>query len=125
LLRYIEGRQVPELGTLASLPDEDQEIITAVLDSLSNFRNNIRADSNLLLSRKIRPLMDLDERLRTQADLQLPTLQLCRRVEGFGVYEPMEHRYVAGRARDVIVYCEVANFMSQYTEQSQWETRLT
>ncbi len=125
LLRYIEGKPVPDLGTLASLPREDQEIVTAVLDALSNFRNNLRADSNLLLSRKIRPLMDLGDRLRAQADLEIPTLQLCRRVDGFGVYEPIEHRFVAGRDRDVIVYCEVANFMSQLTEQQQWETRLT
>lgn len=125
LLRYIEGKQVPDLGTLASLPREDQEIVTAVLDSLSNFRSNIRADSNLLLSRKVKPLMDLGDRLRAQADLEIPTLLLARRVDGFGVYEPIEHRFVAGRDRDVIVYCEVANFMSQLTEQQQWETRLT
>lgn len=125
LLRYIEGKQVPDLGTLASLPREDQEIVTAILDSLSNFRNNLRADSNLLLSRKVKPLMDLGDRLRAQADLEIPTLLLARRVDGFGVYEPIEHRFVAGRDRDVIIYCEVANFMSQLTEQQQWETRLT
>lgn len=125
LLRYIEGKQVPELGTLASLTKEDQEIVTAVIDALSNYRSNLRADSNLLLSRKIKPLMDLSDRLRAQADLEIPTVQLCRRVDGFGVYEPLEARFVAGRDREVIVYCEVANFMSQMTEQNQWETRLT
>src|SRR5690606_7958651 len=103
LLRYIEGKQVPELGTLASLTKEDQEIVTAVIDALSNYRSNLRADSNLLLSRKIKPLMDLSDRLRAQADLEIPTVQLCRRVDGFGVYEPLEARFVAGRDREVIV----------------------
>src|SRR5690606_4336714 len=125
LLQFIQGKPVPDLSRLAALPEEDQEIITAILDGLTNFRNGITADPNLLLSRKVKPLIDAGERLRARSDLEIPVVELCRRVDGYGVYETVDHQFVAGQDRDVIVYCEVENFMSQFNEASRWETRLT
>lgn len=125
LLQFIQGKQAPDLSAIATLPEEDQEIVSAVLDSLSNFRHTIRSDSNPLLSRKVKPLMDLGERLRSRADLEVPTVQLCKRVDGYGVYEPIEQRFVAGQQHQVIVYCEIENFMSQLNGQNLWETKVT
>ncbi len=124
LHQFIQNKPAPDLATLATLPAEDQEIITAVVDGLTNFRSAVQSDPNLLLSRKVKPLIDMGRRLRARADLEVPIVDLCRRVDGFGVYEPIEPRFVAGQERDVIVYCEVENFMSQFSDKSQWETRL-
>src|SRR5437763_1381653 len=59
LLHFLRDEQVPQLDALTSLPLEDRELIAAVMDGLTNFRNGLRADNNMLLSRKVKPLMDL------------------------------------------------------------------
>ena len=126
LLRFLQDESVPQLATLASLPGEDREALTALLDGLSNFRSTLRRDNNLLLSRKIRPIMDMADRMRSQAELSIPTVALCSRVDGFGVYEPIDPpRFVAHREQQVIVYCEVANFSAQLSDKKLWETKLT
>lgn len=125
LLLFLEDEQVPELATLASLPEEDRELVTAVLDGLSNFRNGIRADNNMLLSRKVQPMLQMADRLRAQADLYIPAIALCTKVDGFGSYKVIDPpRFIAGSEHPAIVYCEIANFASQLNDQKLWETRL-
>jgi hypothetical protein len=100
--------------------------MSAVLDGISNFRNTLRQDNNMLLSQKIRPLTDLADRLRAQADLSIPTLTLCKQVDGFGRYEPMDSHLVAGQDNQAIIYCELANFSSQLKDDNkQWQTDVT
>lgn len=127
MMQFLKDEPTPDLATLSALPEEDRELVAAVMDGLSNFRTQIRADNNMLLSKKIRPMVDLAARLQSQAELNLPTLSLCRRVEGFGRYEPIEPpRFGAGKDTDVIVYAEVANFTSRITgEKNLWQTDLT
>jgi len=126
LMQFIQGQSVPQLQSLAPLPAEDREMLSAVLDGLTNFRNGLRADNNMLFSGKIRPLLEAADRLRTMAELQIPVVALCTDVKGFGVYEPIEPaRFEAGKEHRVIVYCEVQNFASMLDEQKRWETKLT
>jgi hypothetical protein len=125
LLQFLRGEQVPQLSAIASLPVEDRELLVALLDGLSNFRSTLRADNNMLLSRKVRPLIQMSDRLRTQADLHIPTIALCTRVDGFGVYQPIEPaRFTAGQEHPAIIYCEVQNFSSQMNDDRKWETHL-
>jgi hypothetical protein len=125
LLQFLLDEQVPQLTVLAALPNEDRELVTAVLDGLTLFRNTLRSDNNMLLSKKIRPLIDMSDRLRSQADLTIPTVALCKSVEGFAKYDPIDPaRFAAGAEHKAIVYCEVANFMSNLNDKHQWETRL-
>lgn len=126
LLLFLQDQSVPELTSLTSLPTEDRELMSAVLDGISNFRNTLRQDNNMLLSQKIHPLTDLADRLRAQADLSIPTLTLCKQVDGFGRYEPMDAHLLAGQDNQAIIYCELANFSSQLKDDSkQWQTDVT
>lgn len=124
LLRFLSDESVPDLGVLSTLPPDDRELLTTLIDGLVNFRNGVRADGNMLLSRKVRPLLDMAGRLRSQADLSIRTIALCRSVRGFGVYEPIEARFVAGTAKEAIIYCQVENVSSRFNEQQVWESQL-
>jgi hypothetical protein len=96
------------------------------MDAFTNFRNAIRADNNMLMSRKVRPLLELADRVRAQADLIIPTLALCTKVDGFGVYEPVEPaRFTTMKEHPIIVYCEVENFASHLNGNKMWETKLS
>lgn len=127
LFEFLKDQPTPDLATLSALPQEDRELVAAVMDGLSNFRNQLRADNNMLLSKKIRPMVDLSMRLQTQAELSVPTLVLCTKVDGFGRYEPIDPpRFIAAQSTQVIVYCEVANFTSRITgEKNLWQTNLS
>jgi hypothetical protein len=125
LLLFTKDEQVPRNADLAGLASEDRELLTALVDGLTNFRNAIRADNNMLMNRKIRPLVEMSDRLRSRADLSIPNALLCREVKGFGTYAPIEStRFEAGKAHKVIVYSEVENFASVLNDKSLWETRL-
>lgn len=126
LLQFLLDEPVPQLDAITSLPAEDRELLATLLDGLTNFRNGLRAEANMLQSKKVAPLLELAERLRSQGDLSLPTALLCTRVQRFGVYEPMDPpRFIAGRLDNhAILYCEVANFASQLTANKVWETKL-
>ena len=125
LLRFLAEEQAPDLAALSTLPAEDRELLTALIDGLTNFRTGLRADHNVLHSKKVRPLLDMAARLRSQAELWIPTIALCGRVKGYGVYEPMNAQFLAGTSHEVLVYCEVANFASQQNEQGVWEVKLS
>lgn len=125
LLKLLGDNGVPEARSLSGLSAEDREVLSALMDSLSNFRNQLRSDDNMLLSKKIRPLVELGDRLSAQAELSVPMVALCTRVTSFGVYDPIEPaRFIAGKEHPIIIYCEVENFLSQLTEQGRYETRL-
>jgi hypothetical protein len=125
LLQMLQGESVPQLTALSPLAPEDREVVSAMLDGITNFRDSVRADNNMLLSRKVRPLLEMADRLRSQAELSIPTVALCKRVIGFGVYDPIEgERFMAGQETPVIVYCEVENFASQLNDRKLWETKL-
>jgi hypothetical protein len=126
LLQFLLDEPVPQLSTISTLPAEDRELLTTLLDGLSNFRNGLRAEANMLQSKKVAPLLELADRLRGQADLTLPASLLCKSVKRFGVYEPMDPpRFIAGKKdNEAIIYCEVANFASQMTPDKKWETKL-
>jgi hypothetical protein len=123
-LHLLLGHSTPQMDTIAPLAAEDRELIAAVLDGFNNFRATTRGEYGGLLGKKIRPLLEMAERLRAQSDLRIPTLALCTRVEGFGNYEPLTHLF-ANREYPVILYCEIENFSSHVNAGKNWETNLT
>lgn len=127
LLQFLRDEQVPQLDALTSLSLADRELVSVLMDGLTNFRNGLRADNNMLMSRKVKPLLELADRLRSQADLNIPAMALCKSVGGFGMYEPMDPpRFIANKEHEAILYCEVENFAcTSIAEKKLWETRLS
>jgi hypothetical protein len=125
LLSFLGGKNVPQLESISNLPADDRELLSAVLDQLTNVRAGAK-NANLPLAGRVRPLIDTAERLRAQVGLTIPTIALCSRVDGFGVYEPIPApRFAPGKEYQVVVYCEVENFSSRTNIKGIWETTLT
>ncbi|HEX8916137.1 MAG TPA: hypothetical protein VF796_27560, partial [Humisphaera sp.] len=114
----------PDPAALLALPRDQREMIATIIDALVNWRNLARRDGNLLPSEQVRPLLELADRLRAQSELTIPTVALCSRVVGYGVYDPLPTTFRAGQDVPVIVYSEVANFSSRLNDKQLWETRL-
>ena len=125
LLRFVRDESTPDLTSISGLTSEDREILSALLDGINNFRNTVRADSNQMLGQKIQPLIDMVDRLHEQAELTIPVISLCTRVDSFAVYRAVPScRFPAGEDNEVIVYSEVANFTSTQNNDKMWQTRL-
>ena len=125
LLRFVRDEPTPELSNVTQLSGEDRDILLALMDGLNNFRAAARSDGNLMLNRKIQPLLEMADRLRSEAQLAIPTVAFCSQVSSYGVYRPMpSSRFPAGRNNDLIVYCEAANFTSVQGSDRIWRTRL-
>jgi hypothetical protein len=125
LVQFLRGQAVPQMAAIGTLSAEDREVVAALMDALSNFRTGARASGSGSSSPKLKPLVELSERLRAAGSLGIPTAAFCTRVDGFGIYEPMGNRFPAGRETRVILYCEIENFASQLNAKNLWETRLT
>jgi hypothetical protein len=125
LLRLVRDEPTPDLSTVNQLSSEDRDLLLALMDGLTNFRAAARGDGNLMLNRKIEPLVEMADRLRSQGQLAIPTVAFCTQVDSFGVYRPMaSSRFFAGRENDLIVYNEAANFTSVQGNDTIWRTRL-
>ena len=126
LLKLLEEESVPDLQSMSGLTPEDRELLSTLMDSLANFRNQLRQNNNMLLSKKITPLVDMGNRLKTQAELTIPTFTFVSQAPGFGRYQAIDPaRFIAGKPHIVGIYYEVENFRSQLNENNLYETRLT
>jgi len=123
-LHLLLGHSTPQMDTIAPMAAEDRELVATVMDGLNNFRAATRAEFGGVLGRKIRPLLEMADRLRAQSDLRVASLAMCTRVDGFGNFEPITH-FSAGREYPVILYCEIENFSSRLNGNKYWETNLT
>jgi hypothetical protein len=109
----------------AGLTKDDRALLTAFVDGVANVRTAFGADASPLLSDRVRPVVEMADRMRALADMSIPVVELCSKVGGFGVYEPLTRRFKAGADHPVIVYCEVQNFTSRPTLAQFWETKLS
>ena len=123
LYALLNGVNVPPP---TGLPPDDRDVIAALVDGVSNFRSGLIVNPNQTPTQQIRPLAAMVDRLRSGSDLAITTAVLCRRVDGFGKYDPIAPpRLPAGHATPVIVYYQVDNVQPRQTNDGQWETRLT
>lgn len=68
---------------------------------------------------------ELHETLAGQRSFEIAALELCRKVNGYGVYDPFEQTtFLVGRKHPVIVYAELANFQTE-REGDEYVVRLS
>ncbi len=120
-----ESAEPQLLMSTVGLPPDERDVIAAIVDGISNFRSVVTADPNLTPTQQVRPLQDMVDHLRAGTDLSLGAVALCKRVTGFGLYEPLTPaRFPVGRSSPLLVYSEVDNFLPRHMPDGQWETRL-
>src|SRR5207247_175050 len=81
--RLIGGESAPDTASMSTLPADERELLSTVIDSLSAFRATLRTGDGLMATR-VAPLLALSEQIKSQTPLALPTLALCRKVTQFG-----------------------------------------
>ncbi len=125
LLQLVAGDQEAARGVSEETTDEYAILLRQLVDVIIATRDVLEnpvttADTALAAADA------LHTSLAEQADLQIPTVALCTRVQTFGVYNEMPPAaLIPGRANRTIVYIEIANFFSEKTSTGQYRTALT
>ncbi len=67
----------------------------------------------------------LDEQLRADEPLRIRKLELCRKVNGYGIYEPFDRKaFLAGREHPAIVYVELEHFRTKRQSDGKHRVQL-
>lgn len=126
LLQFLRDQPVPRQTDIAGLNSEDQALLSAMCDALTNFRSVVRNQPNAMTAEKTRPFVEMAERIASQSDLGISAPMLCEEVAAFGSYTPLDpRRFVAGTTVPAVFYCEVDGFQPVLNEQQQYETKLS
>jgi hypothetical protein len=129
VLRWLRGEASPQMTDFAELPAEDRELIAATVDGLVNLRTVLARPGTAGPREKAQPIIDAGQRLARGGGLELASMQLASRIEGFGSFTPMAAevpgRLPPGQRAHAMLYVEVENFTSRPDAEGQWETRLT
>jgi hypothetical protein len=118
-LALLNGDKDGQVSQKLSLAD--QKVFSDLLAAL----DAMKASPNSSLAQRTAPILEAARSWQQDADLSLPRLVLASRVDSFGVFAPVADTFDQGKRYTVIIYCEVANFHSQKTNDGWYSTRLS
>jgi len=108
---------------LDQLDPRSREQVARFQQMLAVTYEELASDDTHVLTR--RAMLERIDEVFGQQPLTIEALQLCRRVDGYGVYNPFPNtRFLAGRTNRVLVYVELENFQHEPAEDNQFEVRL-
>lgn len=108
---------------LDQLDPKSREQVARFHQMLAVTYEQLAADKSKTMTRR-EMIKQIDEVFGAQP-LSIDALELCRRVDSYGVYEPFATtRFLAGRKNRVLIYVELENFMHHPTSDGQHEVRL-
>jgi hypothetical protein len=120
LRRMLDGKPAFSPDLVTQLTTSDQQFVQGTLMGIGAFRSHLGTDP----ATGIAALVNLADNLRPAAPLQIASLTLCTRVDGFGVYDTVPPQQLrALGSTGVVLYCEVQGFGSRQQDHN-WESRL-
>lgn len=126
-LLYLAANQDDK--ALADTPGMNADLqasVRGLIRSLMEARSGASRDPALWANRQLEALEELRGMLRAQADLAVPVVSLCTRVEAFGIFDPIDPpEFPSGSAAEAIVYVEVDNFRSDRTPGGEYRTMMS
>ena len=121
-LSMADGRTQFDASTLAGLPAEQRDRVERYHRLITELGRELAAggsfDRDTIVQR-------MDDVLDPPA-IRIARMELCRRVDGYGVYEPLESTtLLVGRPNRMIVYVELEDFASRQGDDNWYEVRLS
>jgi hypothetical protein len=121
-LRLSAGEDVEELELPADMPDKETALFHRTLATIRAARVAME-DPVSGIDEALAATESLRRALKPQAELRVPTVALCSRVNAFGVFEELpEGAMREGVHNQAIVYFEIENFASQKTDDGRYRS---
>ena len=126
LARILSGDYEAAHDPFSDVSDDRQQLATHMIDALIAIREGHDGDPSGAANAALQAVERLAGSLRKSSDLEIPSMALCRSVEGFGRYTPLEPAvFRAGVVNEFVSYCEVKNFHSERAEDGSYLTRFS
>lgn len=108
---------------LDSLSPRTREQVARFHQMVALTYDQLAADPNQPITRA-QMIASIDKVFGNQP-LAINALELCRRVDSFGVYQPFDnHRFLSGRKNRMLVYVELDNFHHEPTPEGEYQVEL-
>lgn len=122
LLHMIAGRSAESIRIIESLPEEEQEYWQSLMLSMNRFRQaGEDSDRPEQLTESLQHLRNATKKLQPLAQLSIPRIILCDRIDGFGsVAEFPTANFEPGQR--ILVYTELQNFRSELTADGRYRS---
>lgn len=125
MIRAALDDRPPTAQMLERLPGAQRAALSNLFDLACAVRGVLR-DPTSSADGAVDCAQRLERTLSELADLRVARVELCTRVMTFGVFEPMSaEQFVAGKANQTILYCEVENFASEVDGEGSYRSRFS
>jgi hypothetical protein len=126
MMYLVDGQDDKALAPSSSMNAQTQEILLGQIRALIAARSSSSRDPAVWANKQLDAIEKLRGLLRAKADLMVPKVELCKSIESFGRYEPIEPAvFKAGGKNRVLLYIEVDNFKCERTKTGQFRTLLS
>lgn len=131
-LSMLTRRHDLDYTLLEALDPADREMVVRFHQLMAITFEEIAAGQADRLSR--RDMFEKVEEVFGDPPLRFDTIDLCRRVDGYGVFTPLpSHRFLTGRrnttnggvVHDAVLYMELENFVRHPTTDGQYEVKVS
>jgi hypothetical protein len=124
LLLVLAGEYEQARQPLEMVSSEQQQMVAHFVETLIAIRAAHGGNPGEEANRVLTQLEQLQDSLIPLSELSIPKLALTRAVRGYGRYEAFDPaHFPAGRENELVVYCEVANFVSRPTDAGRHESQ--
>lgn len=124
LLYMMAQRQEQALTAIPELSENQQEYWQQMIWAMSNSLDTTQfPDTASRAAQTIAPLSTALRQMREEASLSIKNISFCRKISYFGNYERFQrNEFTPGQ--EVLLYCEVENFVSVPTTEGEYRTSL-
>jgi hypothetical protein len=122
---YLAGQTESAMEQLRVYEEHDQEFLLRLFPLLAQLHQAGLHAAQLTPQQRqvvLESLRELSTDLRSQAPLVVRQATFCRRVQGFGKFQPVPGQFTPGEA--VGLYCEVDNLQEQVLPSGQYTLTL-
>lgn len=109
---------------LAELDPRSREQVARFHQMIAVTYDQVLADPDARLD--LSAMIDRVSEVIGEQPLSIKKVELCRRVDGYGIYEAFEgHRFPAGQLNRTLVYIEIEDFLHQPTIDNEYEVKVS
>ncbi len=124
MMAAIRGDYAAAREPIPLVPKAQQESAAALIEALISIRD--RDGGAFDASAALGEIERFRDKLRDIAELQIPNLKICWRVDDYGRYQEIKPpRFATGTAAQFVVYAELRNIAGRAGSDGAWESRFS
>lgn len=120
------GQDDKAIAPTPGMNTDVQELVGGLMKTLLEARSSGGRDPAASATKQLAAMEELRNSLKSRADLSIPVLAICNRIEDYGRYQTIDPPdFPGGVASKALLYVELANFKSEKMPAGEYRTLLS